>query len=176
MKFEPTAIEGAFLIYPEELHDERGFFARSVDVEEFKELGLVAPYVQNNISFNHKKYTLRGMHWQTAPHGDAKLIRCTSGAIFDALVDIRPDSSTYLKVVFAELSAQNHLSLYAPPSVAHGFITLEDNTEVFYQMGAPFVPDAAGGARWNDPSFDIPWPQTPEVINERDANYPDFQA
>jgi dTDP-4-dehydrorhamnose 3,5-epimerase len=157
------------------LCDERGFFARSWCEREFREHGLNSELVQCSISFNKERGTLRGVHYQAAPNPEAKLVRCTRGSLYDVALDLRPDSSTYLKWTAAELSAENHRALYIPEGCAHGFLTLEDQTEVLYQMSEFYYPEAARGVRWNDPAFGIEWPGKVEVISERDRIYPDFE-
>jgi dTDP-4-dehydrorhamnose 3,5-epimerase len=169
-----TKLKGAFVIEPERIEDERGFFARSFCSREFKENGLETDFVQCNISFNNKEGTLRGLHYQTSPHEEAKLIRCTMGAIYDVIVDIRPDSLTYKKWVAFELSQKNRKMIYVPKSFAHGFLTLTDNTEVFYQMSWFYTPDSGRGIRWNDPELGIKWPSVIKIISKQDAGYPDF--
>lgn len=176
MKFRPLEIEGAYVVELEERSDDRGFFARTFCVDEFTELGLDPVVVQCNMSFNHKAATLRGMHWQEAPYGETKLIRCTRGRVFDVIVDIRPDSPTYLVNVGLELSADNHLAMYAPKGMAHGYLTLEDGCEVTYQVSQMYTPEADRGARWNDPAFNIAWPIEPKIVSEKDANHADFNA
>jgi dTDP-4-dehydrorhamnose 3,5-epimerase len=172
--FEPTAIEGAILVELDRHVDERGFFARSWCAQEFAAAGLSNGLVQCSVSWNERRRTLRGMHWQAVPHGEAKLVRCTRGAIVDVVVDLRPGSGTYLDHVAVELDQENRRAFFIPAGLAHGFLTLVDGTEVFYQMDAVQVPDAARGARWDDPAFAISWPATPAVISERDRSYPDF--
>ena len=162
------------MVEPERLEDERGFFARTWCKKEFMTQVGHADFVQCNISFNKKKGTLRGMHYQTAPHEEAKLVRCTSGAIYDVLVDLRPDSPTFKKWLSFELTAENRRMVYIPEGVAHGFITLQDNTEVFYQMSEFYAPEHARGVRWNDPVFGIQWPIEVRIISERDRVYADF--
>jgi dTDP-4-dehydrorhamnose 3,5-epimerase len=174
MIFSETKLKGAFIVEPERLEDERGFFARSWCQREFEENGLNPRIVQCNISFNVKRSTLRGMHYQTAPFEEAKLVRCTSGAIYDVIVDIRPDSSTYKRHFGIVLSEENRKMLFIPERFGHGFLTLEDNTEVFYQMSEFYSPERARGFRWDDPAFSITWPEDIRVISERDRNYPDF--
>lgn len=175
MIFRETKLAGAFIIELEKFEDGRGFFALSWSREEFARRGLESQFAESNVSFNHEKGTLRGMHYQEAPHGQAKIVRCTMGAIYDVIIDLRNGSPTFKQWVGVELSAGNHLMLYVPKDFAHGFQTLENETEVFYQMSSPFVPDSGRGARWNDPAFGINWP-APEakIINERDRAYPDF--
>lgn len=174
MTFTETPLKGAFIIEPERFEDERGFFTRTWSEREFAERGLDARLVEVNVSFNRRKGTLRGMHYQAAPHGQTKLIRCTMGAISDVIVDLRPESPTFKRWAGVELTERNRLMLYVPAEFAHGFQTLEDDTEVLYQMSAPYVPETARGVRWDDPAFAIHWPATPAVISERDRGYPDF--
>ncbi len=170
-----TKLAGAFVIEPERFADERGFFARSWSEREFAELGLNARVAECNISFNRKRDTLRGMHFQAAPHGQVKLVRCTAGAIYDVIVDLRPDSPTFKEWFGVELTAENRLMLYIPETFAHGFQTLADETEVLYQMSEFFAPESGRGVRWDDPAFAIVWPHADaRIINERDRTYPDF--
>jgi dTDP-4-dehydrorhamnose 3,5-epimerase len=175
MVFQDTGLAGAFVIELDKIHDERGFFARSWCSTEFAEHGLNSRLVQCNVSRNRAKGTLRGMHYQAPPHEEAKLVRCTLGAIFDVMIDMRPSSNTYLKWFGAELSAENHRSLYIPEGFAHGFLTLTDESEVFYQMSEFYAPQAARGLRWDDPLLAISWPGPVAVISERDRTYPDFR-
>jgi dTDP-4-dehydrorhamnose 3,5-epimerase len=172
--FEPTAIEDVVIVGVDRHVDERGFFARTWCMQEFAEAGLPTGLVQCSLSWNEHRHTLRGLHWQAAPDGEGKLVRCTRGSIFDVVVDLRPTSCTYLNHVAVELDQENRRALFIPPGLAHGFLTLVDSTEVYYQMDAVHVPDAARGARWDDPVFDIAWPATPALISERDRTYPDF--
>lgn len=174
MNYEPTALPGAFLVKPERHIDERGYFARTWCQEEFRKQGLEPGLVQCSTSFNRSRGTLRGMHWQDAPHAEVKLVRCTRGAIWDVVIDLRTDSPTYLRHLGVELTAENGNALYIPERCAHGFVTLADQTEVFYQMSAPYEPSAARGARWNDPQFGITWPVREPILHPRDASYPDF--
>jgi len=159
MKFIETALPGAYVIEPELLEDERGCFARTWCVREFEEMGLVSSFVQSSIAFSIRKGTLRGMHFQHAPHEEVKLVRCTQGAIFDAIVDMRPGSSTFGRWIGVELSARNRRMLYVPEGFAHGYQTLEPDTEVSYQMSRFHAPQAAGGIRWDDPEIGIEWPE-----------------
>lgn len=175
MIFNETQLKGACIIEPEELSDERGFFARSYCFREFEKHGLNPRVVQCNISYNASQGTLRGMHYQVAPYEEAKLVRCTRGGLYDVIVDLRPDSESYLKHFGVLLDARNRKMLYIPEGFAHGFLTLEDHTEVFYQMSEFYQPNSARGFRWNDPAFGIRWPQEVSVISERDRTYPDFQ-
>jgi dTDP-4-dehydrorhamnose 3,5-epimerase len=174
MIFRPTALAGVFVVEPEQIHDERGFFARTFSVGEFETAGLNPAIAQCSISYNPRRGTLRGMHFQRAPHAETKLVRCTRGAIWDVAVDLRPDSPTFRKWAGAELTADNRLALAIPEGCAHGFITLSDDSEVFYQISAGYVAEAAAGVRWDDPAFGITWPTSVAVISQRDANYPDF--
>jgi dTDP-4-dehydrorhamnose 3,5-epimerase len=178
MQFRQTPLPGAWLIELDLLGDERGWFARSFDVEEFSARGLNAAVVQCNASFNAQAGTLRGMHYQAAPHGEPKLVRCVRGAIFDVAVDLRADSPTFRAWHAVELSAENRLAFYIPDGLAHGFQTLSEDCEVLYQMGHEYVPGAARGVRWDDPAFAIEWPQAPgeRTISEKDRSYPDFAA
>jgi dTDP-4-dehydrorhamnose 3,5-epimerase len=175
MQFVATGLSGAFEIRPELLHDERGFFARSWCRLESESHGLNPNLVQCNISFNSRKETLRGMHYQATPHAEAKLVRCTRGAIYDVALDLRENSPTYKKWTAVELSSEKRNMLYIPEGCAHGFLTLTDETEVFYQMSAFYAPEAGRGVRWNDPAFQIQWPGRVEIISERDRTYPDFK-
>ena len=174
MIFTPAALPGAYIIDLEPIADERGFFARSWCGDEFAAHGLDPALAQCNISFNHHKGTLRGMHFQTAPHGEAKLVRCTMGAIHDVIIDLRPESPTYTQHVAVELTADNRRALFVPEGFAHGFQTLVDESEVFYQMSRSFVAGAGRGVRWDDPAFAIAWPEAERTISERDRQWPDF--
>lgn len=176
MIFEETKLKGAFLIEPERLEDERGYFARTWCKREFEAQGLNTNIVQCSISFNKKKGTLRGMHYQAPPYQEVKLVRCTSGAIYDVIIDMRRESQTYKQWVAAELTAENQKMFYIPEGFAHGLITLQDNAEVFYQISESYHPECSRGVRWNDPGFSIQWPIAPTVMAERDRNYPDFAA
>lgn len=174
MQFIETKLKGAFIIDIERLEDERGFFARSWCQREAEPFGLRPKWRQCDISFNNAKGTMRGMHYQSAPYEEAKLVRCTRGAIYDVMIDLRADSPTFKQWVGIDLSAENRRMLYIPEGFAHGFLTLEDNTEVFYQMSEFYAPEYAKGVRWNDPAFGIQWPMNIRSITERDRNYPDF--
>lgn len=169
MIFHETKLSGAYLIEIEPLRDERGFFARSFCAREFAAHGLVDRFVQSNISFNALRGTLRGMHWQLAPHAEAKLVRCTSGSLFDVIVDLRPGSPTHRAWAGFELDAREGRLLYVPEGFAHGFITLAPNTEVFYEMSAEHFAGAARGFRFDDPAIGIDWPIRPACLSERDA-------
>lgn len=174
MIFTATDLAGAFVIEPERLGDERGFFARTWCQREFEEHGLNPRLAQCSISFNARKGTLRGMHYQAAPHQEVKLVRCTMGAIYDVIVDLRPQSPTYTQHLGVVLSAENRTMLYVPEGFAHGFQTLEENSEVYYQMSEFYAPDSARGVRWNDPAFGIAWPADERTIIARDQSYPDY--
>jgi dTDP-4-dehydrorhamnose 3,5-epimerase len=174
MNFRETALPGAYVIEPERLQDERGFFARIYCEREFATCGLVSTFVQWSISHNPRKGTLRGMHYQAAPHEETKLIRCTAGAIYDVIVDLRQKSPTFRRWTATELSAENRLALYVPAGFAHGFLTLRDATEVTYHISAFYHPGAARGVRWDDVAFRITWPEGEKILSERDRGYPDF--
>lgn len=176
MKFVPAGLDGAFVVELERREDERGFFARSWCQREFEEMGLDSRLVQCNLSWNRRRGTLRGLHWQAAPHAEAKLVRVTGGAIWDVIVDLRRGSPSYLRHVGVELDGRSRRALYVPAGFAHGFQTLSDDAEVFYQMSEFYVLESQRGARWNDPAFGIEWPVGPPIINDRDASYPDFRA
>ena len=176
MIFRETPIPGAFLIELEPHRDERGSFARTFCAREFAAHGLDPRVAQCNVSHNRERGTLRGMHAQRAPHAEAKLVSCTRGAIHDVILDLRPDSAALGKHVCVALRAGDGRALYVPKGVFHGFLTLEDDTEVFYQMSEYFEAAAAVGVRWNDPAFAIAWPGEVRVISERDASYPDWQG
>jgi dTDP-4-dehydrorhamnose 3,5-epimerase len=175
MRLAPTEMAGVMVVEMERREDSRGFFARSFCADEFARAGLDARVSQCNVSFNERRGTLRGMHWQAEPHGEAKLVRCTAGEIFDVVVDLRAQSPTYRRWLGFELSARNHRALFIPTGIAHGFQTLADGSEVFYQMSVPYEGQAARGVRWNDPAFAIRWPLASPIVSERDAGYADFQ-
>lgn len=174
MKFTETGLRGAYLVEPEPAEDERGFFARVFCQREFAARGLDPVVAQCNVSFNRGRGTVRGLHYQAAPNAEAKLVRCTMGAIYDVIVDIRRDSPTYGRWWGVELGARDGRMLYVPKGFAHGFQTLQDDTEVFYQMSAFYAPETARGIRWNDPVLAIGWPLETSAISERDRRYPDF--
>jgi len=174
MLFTETELKGAFLIEPERREDFRGFFARTWCEKEAAAHTINPRVVQCNVSFNHRKGTLRGMHYQKSPFEEAKLVRCTMGGIHDVIIDLRRDSPTFTRHVGAVLTADNRRMLYIPEGFAHGFQTLEDNTEVFYQMSQFYSPEHAAGVRWNDPTFGIQWPIPEPIILERDGSYADF--
>jgi dTDP-4-dehydrorhamnose 3,5-epimerase len=172
--FRETKLPGAFVVELEKHEDERGFFARSWCQKEFEGHGLNPRTVQCNLSFNKLKGTLRGMHYQVAPRAEAKLVRSTRGAIYDVIIDLRRESPTYKQYVSEVLSSNNYKALFIPEGFAHGFQTLEDNSEVFYQMSEFYSPEHQRGLRYNDPAFKISWPIEATVISDRDRNYEDF--
>lgn len=176
MIFNETKLKGAFIIEPELLKDERGFFARTYCQKEFEAHGINPKLVQCNISFNAQNGTLRGMHYQDKPHQEAKLVRCSKGAIYDVIIDFRPESSTYKQWIAVELTSRNHKMLFIPEGFAHGFKTLEDNTEVFYQMSEFYHPECARGVLWNDPAFGINWPEGEQIVSSKDSQYASFVA
>ena len=172
MKFQESPLAGAYTIELDRLEDERGFFARSYSAEEFAARGLPAAMPQSSVSFNARRGTLRGLHYQAEPHAEDKLVRCTAGAVYDVIVDLRPDSPTARRWFGVELSAANHRSLFVPKGMAHGFMTLRDDTEVLYMISVPYAPGFERGLRWNDPAIGISWPTAPSVVSARDAAYP----
>jgi dTDP-4-dehydrorhamnose 3,5-epimerase len=174
MTFHQTKLHKTFEIRMEPHEDERGFFARAWCRQEFLEQGLNAELAQCSVSFNKRKGTLRGLHYQARPFEEAKLVRCTRGAIYDVVVDLRTGSPTFGNWIAANLTADNRHMMYVPEGCAHGFLTLEDATEVFYQISQVYSPESARGVRWDDPAFGIAWPANVEVISERDRTYPDF--
>jgi dTDP-4-dehydrorhamnose 3,5-epimerase len=174
MKFTETKLKGAFVVEIEKLTDDRGFFARSWCQKEFEAHGLISRVVQSNVSFNRKKGTLRGMHYQIAPFQESKLIRCTRGAIYDVIIDLRPDSFTYKQWIGVELTANNFTLFFVPEDFAHGFITLMDDTEITYQVSQFYTPGSEKGIRFNDPAFNIQWPLDVSVISDKDCGWPDF--
>jgi dTDP-4-dehydrorhamnose 3,5-epimerase len=176
MTFYETKLAGVVEIALDLSNDERGFFARSWCQKEFARRGLNPKVVQCNVSLNARKGTLRGMHYQDAPHQEAKLVRCTSGSIYDVVIDLRPQSATFKDWIAAVLTSEKRNTLYVPEGCAHGFLTLEDDTEVFYQMSEFYHAELSRGVRWDDPAFQIIWPGKVEVISERDRTYPNFEA
>ena len=171
MKFRPTPLEGALVVELERIEDDRGFFARSFCEAEFRARGLNPAVAQCNVSWNRRKGTLRGLHFQAKPHEEAKLVRCTRGAIWDVVVDLRDDSPTRLRWHAVELSADNRLALFVPGGFAHGFQTLQDDSEVLYQMAESYRPELARGVPWNDPKLAIAWPLADPILSERDRSY-----
>jgi dTDP-4-dehydrorhamnose 3,5-epimerase len=176
MIFAETRLHGAYVVDLEPREDERGFFARVWCADEFAERGLSTELAQCNLSFNHRKGTLRGMHFQVEPHEEVKLVRCTRGAVFDVIVDLRPDSPTWKHWIGVELTAENRRALYVPKGFAHGYQTLMDGTETFYQVSTAYAPGAEGGVRWNDPAFGIEWPHPDRpLISDKDLAWPDYR-
>ena len=175
MKFVETRLSGAFLIEWDPIVDERGHFARTWCAEEFRAHGLNPVLSQCNLSFNRHRGTLRGLHYQAKPHEEAKLVRCSAGRMYDVIVDLRPDSSTFKQWIGVELSRDNRTMLYVPEGFAHGFQTLEDDTEVCYQMSVPYHAESARGVRWDDPALGIQWPEVgAAILSSRDLRYPDY--
>jgi dTDP-4-dehydrorhamnose 3,5-epimerase len=174
MRFEPLTIDGAALVRIEPHPDQRGFFARTFCVEEFAAAGLPTLALQASVSFNEHAGTVRGMHFQWPPSREGKLVRCIRGRLYDVLLDLRPQSSSYLQHVAVTLDEDNRDAVFIPPGIAHGFQTLLSRTEVWYQMTDRHAPELAAGVRWNDPAFSISWPMPQSMISERDAHYPDF--
>jgi len=173
--FHETTLKGVFLIEVERNEDDRGFFARTFCQKEFESHGINWKVSQCNISYNRKKGTLRGMHFQIKPHEEAKLVRVTKGIVYDVILDLRPDSPTFKNWITIELSSDNRKSVYIPEGLAHGFQTLQDDTEVFYQMSELYHAESARGLRWNDPAFSIKWPIEEKIISTKDSQYPDFE-
>ncbi len=176
MIFEPAGLPGVVVVSPNRHADDRGFFARTWCAQEFAAAGLPSTLAQCSVSWNERRHTLRGMHWEAPPQRESKLVRCTRGAIFDVVVDLRPESPSYLSHIGLHLGADDHRAVFIPPGVAHGFLTLTDGTEVFYQMDSFYASGSERGARWDDPAFGIDWPAAPAVISERDCNFSDFAA
>lgn len=176
MTFTETPLAGAFVLDPERREDDRGFFARVYCEREFRERGLTPRVAQANVSWNPRRGTLRGMHYQVEPFREAKLVRCTRGAIHDVIADLRPDSPTRMRWVGVELTAENRRMLYVPEGFAHGFVTLEDDTEVAYQVSESYAPGAERGIRWDDPALGIEWPAEVRVISDKDRSWPRLDA
>lgn len=174
MKFIETGLQGAVIVEIEKLQDQRGFFARTWCKREFEKYGLDATLVQANVSYNLRKGTLRGMHYQVEPYGETKLVRCTQGAICDVIIDLRPESPTYRKWVGVELTAENYRMLFVPQMFAHGFQTLVDDSVVTYQVGQFYTSGSERGIRYNDPAFGLRWPVEVSVISDKDKSWPDF--
>lgn len=174
MMLTETKLKGAFIIEPERLEDERGFFARTFDKKALAKAGIVFDLLESSTSFNKKKGTLRGMHYQAEPHEESKFVRCTRGRIFDVIIDLRPSSQTFKEWFGLELSAENEKILYVPKCFAHGFVTLEDESEISYQMDQVYKPEHARGVRWDDEAFGIEWPIKPEVMSAKDSSLKDF--
>lgn len=176
MKFRALDLTGTFLIDLEPSEDERGHFTKTFSVDAFQDQGIDMTITQSGTSFNRKKGTLRGLHYQRAPHEEEKLIRCVHGRVFDVAVDLRPSSPTFRRHVGLELREGDLLQVYLPGGIAHGFVTLEDNSEVVYEMSGHYVSEAADGVRWDDPAFGIEWPMDPVVISDRDRNWPLYSS
>ena len=176
MIFTETKLDGVFIIEPEKIEDERGFFARVWDKEVFEEMRLDPKLVQCNISFNKKRGTIRGMHYQIHPYEEAKLVRCTKGSVFEVMIDLRPNSKNFKKWQSVEISSENYKMLYVPEGFALGFQTLEDDTELHYQMSQKYVAEYARGIRWDDKIFKISWPLKPTVISKKDLSYKAFES
>jgi len=175
MRFTPTPIKGAFIVDLEERRDDRGFFARVWCQQEFVAHGLNARFVQCNSSSSRERGTMRGLHYQTAPYGEAKLVGCIRGRVFDVIVDMRPDSPSYLKAFGAELTEQNRSMMYVPEGCAHGYLTLEDDSEVLYPVTEFYHPEAEAGLRWDDPVVSVAWPETPRIVSPKDQAWPSHQ-
>jgi dTDP-4-dehydrorhamnose 3,5-epimerase len=175
MIFTETKLSGVYIIEPRRFEDDRGFFAPSFSAKEFAARGMAVNFVENNIAYSKTRGTLRGIHYQAAPHGQAKLVRCTRGAVFDVAVDLRPASPTFKQWIGVELSADNRSMLYLPGDCGHGYQTLADDTEVFYMVSKVYEPESGRGFRWDDPAFGIEWRDVGDrVLNQRDLQYPDF--
>jgi dTDP-4-dehydrorhamnose 3,5-epimerase len=176
MILRPTILAGAFVVEPEPIKDTRGFFARTFCQREFESAGLDGRVAQCSVSYNPERGTLRGLHYQAPPHEESKLVRCTQGAIYDVIVDLRVQSPTFRQWFGVELTSENRLGLFIPKGVAHGFQTLTSGAEVLYQISPEYQPGAARGVRWNDLAFGISWPEAQRTISERDRSYPDFSV
>jgi dTDP-4-dehydrorhamnose 3,5-epimerase len=176
MIFRETKLRGAFVMELEKFEDERGFFAHGWSPRELAAHGLEAPLAESAISFNRKRGTIRGMHYQASPHGQIKIVRCTMGAIYDVIIDLRPGSPTFKQWIAVELAASNRLMLYVPKDFAHGFQTLEDEIELCYHMSHPYVPESVRGVRWDDSAFNISWPEPISTMAERDRSYLDYSG
>ncbi len=175
MKLEQCSVAGSYVVVPDVIEDERGFFTRVFSAVDFANAGLESTIGESSLSYNRRRHTIRGMHYQRAEHVEAKLVRCIRGALYDVVLDLREDSPTYLNWHGVELNAEDRLSVYAPPGVAHGYLTLDDETELLYDISKPYEATAAAGVRWDDPAFGIVWPARPQVIAPRDAGYPDYR-
>lgn len=174
MIFTETNLKDVLVVDLEKREDERGFFARTWCKREFQDKGLKPSWVQANTAYSRFKRTLRGMHFQIAPHQEIKLVRCIQGRIFDVAVDLRPASETFLRWTGIELSSGNHRMFYVPEGFAHGYLTLSDDVEILYMVSAAYSPEAERGVRWNDPAFGIKWPEQPRIISEKDNSWIDF--
>jgi len=176
MIWRETELPGAFVVESEPAEDERGWFARIYDEGELEERGLASRFVQGSVAFNKEWGTLRGLHYQAEPHAEAKLVRCITGSMHDVIVDLRPGSSTFKRWAAVELTSEGGRMLYVPEGLAHGYLTLEDETETLYLISAPYSPQAAQGVRWDDPAFGIEWPHDPRVMSDKDKAWPDFSG
>ena len=176
MIWRETELAGAFVVESEPIEDERGWFARIYDEGELEQNGLATRFAQGSLAYNKERGTLRGMHYQEEPYAEAKLIRCISGAVHDVIVDLRPASPTFKRWVAVELTAASGRMLYVPEGLAHGYLTLENESETLYLISAPYAPEAARGVRWDDPAFGIAWPDEPRVLSEKDKAWPDFSG
>jgi dTDP-4-dehydrorhamnose 3,5-epimerase len=176
MTFTETPLEGAWIIDIARIEDERGFFARTWSPDEFAARGLDSTLAQCNVAWNHRRGTIRGMHFQRAPMQEVKIVRCTRGAILDTIIDLRPGSPTFCQWISVELTEDNRRMLYIPFGCAHGYQTLVDGVETYYHVSAPYSPEHSSGVRWNDPRFGLRWPLEPTVISARDRDWPDFDA
>jgi dTDP-4-dehydrorhamnose 3,5-epimerase len=174
-RYVRTPLDGVVVLEPDPFEDERGLFARTWDADQARGQGLDTRLSQCSTSFNRRRGTLRGLHYQVPPSAESKLVRCTRGSVYDVAVDLRNESPTRLRWYATELTADNRRGLYIPEGCAHGFVTLVDDAEVFYQISAPYVPEAARVVRWDDPAFQIEWPVTPTVMSARDASCPDLR-
>jgi dTDP-4-dehydrorhamnose 3,5-epimerase len=177
MRLTETKLKGCFIIEAKRFEDHRGFFAQAWSLQELRDHGIDVQFVESNVAFNFKRATLRGMHFQASPHEQGKLVRCTRGSVYDVAVDLRPDSPTFKQWVATELSADNLRMFFIPGGFAHGYQTLEDNSEVSYYIDSPYAPASARGVRWNDPAFGIEWPEIDRrIMLARDREYPDFEG
>ena len=176
MIWRETELAGAFVVESEPIEDERGWFARIYDEGELEQNGLATRFAQGSLAYNKERGTLRGMHYQADPHAEAKLVRCISGAVHDVIVDLRPASPTFKRWVAVELTAASGRMLYVPEGLAHGYLTLENESETLYLISAPYAPEAARGVRWDDPAFGIAWPDEPRVLSEKDKAWSDFSG
>jgi dTDP-4-dehydrorhamnose 3,5-epimerase len=174
MRIEETPLSGVMLVKVESHRDERGLFARTFDVAEFEAVGLPTQWTQCNLSWNQRRGTLRGMHFQHEPYSEPKLVRCTKGRVFDVAIDLRQNSRDFGRWYGIELSDDSRDALFIPAGCAHGYLTLEDNCEIFYMVGTVYAPEFAAGVRWNDPAFHVDWPIAPTTMSDRDATWPDF--
>ena len=174
MQFTQSRLPGAWIIDITAFRDDRGLFAMTWLPDEFRQHGIEPTLAQCNLAFNHKRGTLRGMHFQQAPHAQAKIIRCTRGALLDVIIDLRPESPAYCQWEAVELTADNRRMLYMPEGIAHGYLTLTDEVEAYYHASSPWAPSAESGVRWDDPAFGVAWPFAPDVISAKDAAWPDY--